>query len=131
MPLDFLLSAQIATAIFWAILFLQSGLDKVFDWSGNLNWLKGHFEKTPLGGIVPAMLGSVTLVELAAGVLSAFGAVMLFLEKDTQMAQYGVQLSLLALLMLFFGQRLAKDYEGAASLAMYFGVGLVSVLILS
>jgi hypothetical protein len=29
-----------------AILFIQSGLDKVFDWAGNLGWLKGHFEKT-------------------------------------------------------------------------------------
>ena len=30
-------------ALLVSILFIQSGLDKVFDWIGNVEWLKGHF----------------------------------------------------------------------------------------
>jgi hypothetical protein len=33
---------------FLAILFLQSGIDKVVDRRGNLEWLNGHFAKSPL-----------------------------------------------------------------------------------
>ena len=54
-------------ALFLAILFIQSGLDKVTDWKGNLGWLTGHFEKTFIGGMVPMMLGTITASELATG----------------------------------------------------------------
>ena len=37
------------------------------DWKGNLEWLTGHFGESPLKGLVPQMLGTVTVVELAAG----------------------------------------------------------------
>jgi putative oxidoreductase len=39
----------------------------------------------------------------------------------------GLGLSGLALVMLFFGQRVAKDYPGAAVLASYFGVALIGL----
>ena len=44
---------QILVSAFLAILFLQSGIDKVVDRRGNLEWLEGHFAKSPLAGIVP------------------------------------------------------------------------------
>ena len=47
------LSVQILTAAILAILFLQSGLDKIFDWKGNLSWLKSHFGSSPLKSVVP------------------------------------------------------------------------------
>jgi hypothetical protein len=34
------------------------------------------------------------------------------------------------LLSLFFGQRVAKDYAGALSIAVYFGVNVLGLLIL-
>jgi hypothetical protein len=37
----------------------------------------------------------------------------------------------LALTMLFAGQRIAKDYEGAATLATYFGAALLSLLLMA
>ena len=47
---------QILASAFLAILFLQSGIDKILDRRGNFEWLKGHFAKSPLAGIVPALL---------------------------------------------------------------------------
>ena len=66
---------QILVSAFLAILFLQSGIDKILDRRGNFEWLKGHFAKSPLAGIVPLLLISITILEVAAGVLSAVGCV--------------------------------------------------------
>src|SRR5207237_9777806 len=57
------------------ILFIQSGLDKVFDWKGNLEWLNGHFSKTFLKGTVAPMLATITLMETLTGFLAAAGII--------------------------------------------------------
>jgi len=103
-----------------AILFIQSGLDKVFDWSGNLGWLKGHFEKTFLGGMVPMLLGTITAMEIATGVLSAVGIVYFLVSSSLAVIFYAAVLGAASILALFFGQRIAKDYAGAAVLVPYF-----------
>jgi hypothetical protein len=74
---------QILASAFLAILFLQSGIDKLVDRSGNLEWLKGHFAKSPLAGIVPALLTAITIVETAAGALSAIGCVVIISLRST------------------------------------------------
>jgi len=122
--------AQALTAAFFAVLFLQSGLDKVFDWKGNLGWLTGHFAKSPLRGVVTPMLAAITLLEVAAGLVSAVGLAKLLASGETRVALYGVMLAGVALLSLFFGQRLAKDYPGAGALVPYFLVVLAGLMLL-
>lgn len=119
---------QILISAFFAILFLQSGIDKVLDRRGNLEWLTGHFAKSPLAGMVPVLLSILTLMELAAGALSAIGCLLVLLRHDSTVAFYGAVLSGLALLALFFGQRMAKEYPGAASLAPYFLVVIAGII---
>lgn len=126
-----IVSAQILTLVFLAILFLQSGLDKVLDFKGNLAWLKGHFAKSPLAGQVAPMLVVITLTETAAGALAAAGAVMLALDASKTLGLYAAQLSALNIVMLFFGQRVAKDYAGAASLVPYFVVTIGAVALMA
>ena len=121
---------QVLCALFLAITFLQSGLDKVIDWKGNLGWLTGHFSKSPLRGVVPLMLATLTVLELAAGALSAAGVVFLVLSGATRVAMWGAALSGLSFVALFFGQRMAKDYAGAGGLVPYFLVSLVALLAL-
>jgi hypothetical protein len=113
-----------------AILFLQSGLDKVFDFRGNLGWLTGHFARSPLRGTVLPMLVVITLTEVAAGALSAAGALHLAVHQAQGLALWGARLATLNVVMLFFGQRLAKDYAGAASLVPYFILCVGAVLLL-
>jgi len=122
---------QIFSAAFLAILFLQSGIDKVVDRSGNFEWLKGHFAKSPLAGIVPALLICITILEVAAGALSAVGCVFIILSRDSTVAFYGAAISAVAVLALFFGQRIAKDYAGAAVLVPYFLLVLVAMYLLA
>jgi hypothetical protein len=115
-----LMLVRLAVSTFLAILFLQSGVDKVVDRKGNLEWLKGHFAKSPLASQVVAMVSVITVIELGAGLLSALGVLALLFTGSRTLAGLGALLSLVALLMLFFGQRLAKDYAGAAALVPYF-----------
>lgn len=118
---------QIFASAFLAILFLQSGIDKIVDRRGNFEWLKGHFAKSPLAGTVPALLICITILEVAAGVLSAIGCVLIILLKDSTIAFYGAVLSAAAITALFFGQRIAKEYAGAAVLVPYFLLSLVAI----
>jgi hypothetical protein len=122
---------QIFASAFLAILFLQSGIDKVVDRRGNLEWLKGHFGKSPLAGIVPALLICITILEVAAGALSAVGCVAVIFLHDSTVAFYGAVISAVAIVALFFGQRMAKDYAGAAVLVPYFLLTLVTIYLLA
>ncbi len=106
--------------LFFVITFLQSGLDKVTNWKGNLGWLRGHFSKTPFKNWVPQLLGCLMVTELAAGFLCLGGMIQLAVSGGRRLALYGAIVCCLALLMLLFGQRMAKDYDGARTIALYF-----------
>lgn len=122
--------AQLLVTAWFAVVFLQSGIDKVVDWKGNFGWLQGHFSKSPLKGFVREMLGVITAMELVAGVLCALGVLMLLLGNPLA-ARLGLALSGLTLLSLFTGQRIAKDYAGAAGLVPYFLTVLAGIWLLA
>ena len=122
---------QIFGSAFLAILFLQSGIDKIIDHRGNLDWLKGHFSKSPLGGLVPILLTAITILEVAAGALSAIGCIMLVVSRETTVAFYGAVISAVVIMALFFGQRMAKEYAGAAVLVPYFLLALAAIYLLA
>ncbi|MBL0045193.1 MAG: DoxX family protein [Flavobacteriales bacterium] len=111
---------QLAFGAMAAILFLQSGLDKLFNWKGEKAFLTGHFQKSILKSSVPLLLPVITLMELSAGSLSAIGHVMVHLGYGSSIGLLGMLLGTGSLIMLFFGQRVAKDYAGAAALVPYF-----------
>lgn len=123
-------AAEVLLLAFMAITFLQSGIDKIIDWKGNLGWLKGHFEKTPLRNMVPLLLATVLLIEMVAGLLSAAGIFQILVSGKKHLALYGAIASCIALLMLLFGQRVAKDYEGARTIAVYFIPAIFLVFLL-
>lgn len=123
-------TTEILLLLFLIITFLQSGIDKITDWKGNLGWLTEHFSKTPFKNMVPLLLGTVLVTEVVAGVLCLLGVIQLLLSKDSTVAFYGAILSCIALLMLLFGQRIAKDYEGARTIVVYFIPAIFLVFLL-
>jgi hypothetical protein len=122
--------AQILVSAFLAILFLQSGIDKIVDRQGNLQWLSGHFAKSPLAGLVSLMFGILTIIELAAGLMTGVGFLALLFAHNPMIAFYGAVISAIAILCLFFGQRVAKEYAGAAVLVPYFLLTIVAIYLL-
>ncbi|MBF4473637.1 DoxX family protein [Flavobacterium sp. HJJ] len=112
--------ASILLLVFLAITFLQSSQDKLFHWKENLDWLKEHFAETPLRNQVPLALLNVLILELISGVLCTVGAIELAVNSGRVYGLYGSIFSSITLIMLLFGQRLAKDYDGARTIVLYF-----------
>jgi hypothetical protein len=122
---------QILVSAFLAILFLQSGIDKVADRKGNRAYLDAHFAQSPLVGTVGPMFALITILEVSAGALSGMGCVVLILTRDPTVAFLGAVVAAINLCALFFGQRVAKDYAGAAALVPYFLLALGGIYLLA
>ncbi len=120
---------EILILLFLAITFLQSGYDKMVDWNGNVGWLKQHFANTFLGDKVPFSLGIILILEIIAGILSLAGIWFLF-NGCKEIALYAGVVSCVTLLFLLFGQRIAKDYDGARTIVIYFIPAIFLVFIL-
>ena len=128
--MDLLVISQALVCAFLAILFLQSGLDKIVDRAGNVAWLTEHFASSPLAGFVPQLVTVITVFEVAAGAFSALGVLEILFTRSRSFATLGVLLAALSILQLFAGQRLAKDYAGAAVLVPYFLVTVLGLVLL-
>lgn len=122
--------ASFLILLFLTITFVQSGYDKLFYWKDNLAWLKSHFSNTVLKNLVPQALGIILVLELIIGVLAIAGIFNLLRNGDRTYGFYAAVLSCITLLLLLFGQRLAKDYDGARTIVIYFipAVGAVYLL---
>lgn len=122
---------QILVSAILAVLFLQSGLDKVIDRKGNRAYLDEHFAKSPLAGTVGPMFLVVTILEVSAGTLSVLGCLLLLITHNATIAFFGALIAAINLIALFFGQRVSKDYPGAAALVPYFLLALTAIYILA
>jgi drug/metabolite transporter superfamily protein YnfA len=119
--------ASILLLIFLAMTFLQSSQDKIFHWKENVDWLKEHFAATPLKNQVPLALLHVLILELISGVLCLVGTIELITNSGRVYGLYGAIFSCITLIMLLFGQRLAKDYDGARTIVLYFIPAVMAV----
>ena len=122
---------QILVSAFLAILFLQSGIDKIVDRRGNRAYLDQHFAKSPLAGTVGPMFAVITILEISAGALLGVGFVLLLFTRDSTVAYLGALVAGINILALFFGQRVSKDYVGAAVLVPYFLLAMTGILLLA
>lgn len=123
--------ASFLLLLFLTITFVQSGYDKLFYWKDNVTWLKDHFSKTVLKNLVPQALGIILVLELLIGVLAIAGIFNLLRNGDRTYGFYAAVLSCITLLLLLFGQRLAKDYDGARTIVIYFIVAVGAVYLLN
>ncbi len=124
-------TASILVLIFLAVTYIQSAYDKVFSWQGNVDWLKGHFAQTILKNNVPLALFIILILELITGVLTLVGCVELLINGGKTFGFYGAVFSSITLIFLLLGQRLAKDYDGARTITIYFIPSLIAVWWLS
>jgi uncharacterized membrane protein YphA (DoxX/SURF4 family) len=123
--------AEVLILFFLIVTFIQSGIDKLIDWKGNVSFITSHFKNSPLKNSVPALLGIILVVELAAGILMIIGVFQLYTSEAKEIALLGTELSAIALIFLLIGQRLAKDYAGAMSLAVYFIITVLGTFLLN
>ena len=122
---------EVLVLLFLIVTFLQSGIDKLLDWKGNVSFIKDHFKNSPLKNNVPILLIVILCLEIIAGLIMSFGVYQLYTSGAKQFALLGVELCAVTLIFLLIGQRLAKDYAGAMSLAVYFIITLWGVFLLN
>ena len=123
--------AEILILLFLIVTFLQSGIDKLTDWGGNVSFIKDHFQNSPLKNQVSFLLAIVLIIELIASFFMIYGLYQIITNNGFEYALYGLQLSGLTLIFLLIGQRLAKDYAGAMSLTVYFILTVLGVFLLT
>lgn len=127
--MDPLSAARFLVTAFFAVVFVQSAADKVLDRDGNLGFLREHFKASPIPEtMVPTLFWTLTALEGLAGILCALAVVFTdFSQRGSSLAAWGLVMSGVALVSLVTGQRLAKDYAGAAVVASYFAVVLIGL----
>ena len=112
---------------FFFIVFIQSGVDKIFDYKGNLSFLndllKIYF--SPL--LIAFSLILVTIFELISGILCLIGIVDFIFNKSNFIGLLGLIIGSLALLILLFGQRVSKNYDGAKTITIYFILAMIGI----
>src|SRR5277367_3633865 len=74
-----------------------------------------------------AILLVLTVLEVSTGVVNGVGFLELLVLGKAQIAFWGSALAALTITCIFFGQRMAKDYGGAAVLVPYFLLTLVGL----
>lgn len=129
-PAMIIIIIALLAAAFMAIVMIQSGLDKVFDYKGNLSWIKEQFSKTFMRNMIGVLLPVIMICELAAGLLCLIGGIYFFVADSTVLLAAGFALNGIVLLMLLFGQRVSKQYAGAVGLTGYFIINLIGLFML-
>ena len=126
----FLVMAIIAflCSAFLAVTFLQSALNKIADYNGNRDYFKAQFGKTPLRHFTGLLLPVVTILELMSGLFCVIGMIMVPLKGETSWMIPGCASCAITIIFLLLGQRIAKDYAGAASLTGYFIVAILGLV---
>jgi hypothetical protein len=124
---EVILLIRLLILVFMSILFIQSALDKVLNYSSNQEWIDGYFAKSIFKGQTKILMLLLTLLESSAGLFCLVG---IFFSKNTgnPIGFYGLFLCSITLLSLFLGQRIAKDYAGAANIPSYFMVCLIGLM---
>lgn len=124
---EVILLIRLLVMVFMSILFIQSGMDKVLNYKSNQSWIDSFFSKSIFKGQSKILLFVLTVLEISGGILCLIGV---FFAKNllNPIGFYGLFLCSISLLSLFLGQRVAKDYAGAANIPGYFLVCLMGLL---
>lgn len=120
--------ARVLILVFFAVLFLQSGLDKIFDFDGNRAYIKSVFEKTLPGPLISVLFVFLLLLEVTTGLACALGAAGAFFSQPA-VGKWAMVLAAVCLIQLFAGLRIAHDYQGAAALVPYFLAAIAGILL--
>ena len=125
---DPLVLCQVFIAIFLSIAFLQSGFDKIIDRKGNEDYFKSQFSDSILKSITSFLLSILTVLELTGGIMLIYGIYFAFVERTTLWIFYGLVILAITTIALFAGQRVAKDYLGAADIVPYFILIMLGIM---
>ncbi|MDC0388872.1 DoxX family protein [Flavobacteriaceae bacterium] len=116
--------------LFFSIVFIQSGLDKLFDKKGNISFLIELLGKVFKRPLILLAFYAVTVLEILSGLLCFVGVIEILFKGTSKAGLIGMILGSTALLVLLFGQRVSKNYEGAKTITIYFILAMMGLALL-
>ncbi|MBP8792654.1 MAG: DoxX family protein [Lutibacter sp.] len=124
-------SAQILILLFFIITYLFSVTEKLADWKGTISYYTNHFKGTLFQNIVPLLLINVVILEVLTVISLLFGLYFIIQQDTFLLAKIGLEISAITLLSFLVGQRIAKDYQGAMNITVYFILNCIGIYLLT
>ncbi|MDO4782348.1 MAG: hypothetical protein Q4A09_03915 [Capnocytophaga felis] len=115
--------------LFLIITFGYSAFEKIINFKESVIYYRNYLSKTFLKKYITPILFFVIVAEVISTILFLIGIFEVFSLKSIYYGFYGLVIASSTLLCFLFGQRLAKDYEGARGIAIYFIICLIGFLI--
>lgn len=116
--------------LFLAITFGYSAFEKATDFESSVAYYQTYLASTFLGKYVRPMLFLIIGIEAIATLFMLIGIFEVFCQKTIFYGYWGLILASSTLLCFLLGQRLAKDYEGARGIAVYFIICLIGLVLI-
>ena len=115
---------------FLVITYGISLIEKFADWKGTVAYIRATFENTFVSSFIKPLLAILVFLETITLFFLTVGLFQLFRGNENENALIGCTYSCYTILYMLIGQRVAKDYQGATSLAVYFLISVFGVYIL-
>ena len=103
--------AYLLILVFFSIVFIQSGMDKIIDKKGNLSFLVSHLEKVFSRTLIKVAFYVVTFLEISSGILCLLGTFQLLFFEQKQIGLIGIFVGSVALLILLFVKEETKELK--------------------
>jgi hypothetical protein len=117
--------------LFLIITFGVSVIEKLVDWKGTISYIEENFKNTFVKNFIKPLIGFLLVWEIFSLFFLIIGTYQLFNSQEKRFALLGCVFSTVAILYMLIGQRIAKDYPGATSLAVYFLICVFGVSLLN
>ena len=113
-------STIILLSAFLCITYLFSAFEKIKDWNETTKYYNKMFKGRLSRKLVLVSIYVIIVVELSSILLFLYGNFSLINSESKIVLQYAFVTSAILLLVLLCGLRIAKDYQGAAHIGIYF-----------
>ena len=124
-------AAEIVIVLFFIITYLFSATEKLADWKGTIQYYTQHFKGTIFQNLVPILLINVVILEILTVISLLFGIYFILFQDAFLVAKIGLEISAITLLLSLIGQRIAKDYQGAMNITVYFILNCIGIYLLT
>lgn len=113
--------ALLLILFFLLITFFMSFFEKISDYKGTKSFMESHFKDSFLAKKIVFLLPILVLIELIAVILLILAIINRILSFSSfNFSQFSLISCAISLMMLLFGQRVAKDYQSSAGITIYF-----------
>lgn len=122
---------ELAILIFLIITFGFSIIEKIADWKGTISYIQENFKNTLIKNFIKPLIAFLVGLEILSLFFLTIGIYEILNSQEKQFALLGCVFSTISILYMLIGQRIAKDYPGATSLAVYFLISVFGIFLLN